>query len=341
VKKDIPLKNTSNREFWESCERLTNLAYLRQQVIFPASNLHSDETIVWHSAQDLRLAHEMLSGETAFERTDQIALQQELAFAEAFCRSSPAPQLSFDVDDILVEGKRNDWLPKLHINVKADFSMFADAIRSSRQTAAANLQALATRWSQQGPTFDEILEHELTSFGSASIQAFMEATEKWKKAMALDDPIALINAQSTIFDRTRALLHLFESNGVPPDKATDALLSFWNWDGNRYLPTHHIMAYLFAALGWKFSSGQRRPIAGGVLNDFSAISTYGPYVDAMFVDRECAELLKHPRLRSDLALKAKIFSLRSGDEFLEYLTSLANGASDAVIAYSRELYGID
>src|SRR4030095_12450413 len=105
VKKNIPLKNTSNREFWESCERLTNLAYLRQQVIFPASNLHSDSNIVWHSAQDLRLAHEMLSGETAFERTDQIALQQELAFAEAFCRSSPAPQLSFDVDDLLVEGR--------------------------------------------------------------------------------------------------------------------------------------------------------------------------------------------------------------------------------------------
>jgi hypothetical protein len=100
------------------------------------------------------------------------------------------------------------------------------------------------------------------------------------------------------------------------------------------------MAYLFAALGWKISCGQRKPITGGILNDFSAIATYGPYVDAMFVDRECGELLKHPSLRSDLKLRAKIFSLQSRDEFLEYLTVLANGTPDAVVAYSKELYGI-
>ena len=33
-------------QFWRDCYALANRAYLRQQVIFPASNLHSDETMV-------------------------------------------------------------------------------------------------------------------------------------------------------------------------------------------------------------------------------------------------------------------------------------------------------
>jgi transcription elongation factor Elf1 len=48
-----------HEQFWQDCYSLGNLAYLTQQVIFPASNLHSDETIVWHSPEELRLAHEM------------------------------------------------------------------------------------------------------------------------------------------------------------------------------------------------------------------------------------------------------------------------------------------
>lgn len=33
-------------------------------------------------------------------------------------------------------------------------------------------------------------------------------------------------------------------------------------------------------------------LAIDILNDFSAIATYAPYVDAMFVDRQCASLLR-------------------------------------------------
>jgi hypothetical protein len=152
----------------------------------------------------------MLSGDTCFERTEQIALKQELAFAKAYCRSLGPPELSFDVDDIL-EGERNAWLPTLHIHVNADYSMFADAIRSSRQAASANLQALANRWAKQGPTFDDILKHELSSYGSASVQALTEATAKYQNAMLSEDPMALFDAQSTIFDRLGALQRVFES----------------------------------------------------------------------------------------------------------------------------------
>ena len=55
------------------------------------------------------------------------------------------------------------------------------------------------------------------------------------------------------------------------------------------------------------------------MNDVRAISTYAPYVDAMFVDRECAELLGEGRLRDELEYKARIFSFADTQAFIDYL----------------------
>ena len=46
----------------------------------------------------------------------------------------------------------------------------------------------------------------------------------------------------------------------------------------------------------RVAGGQRR-VTRGFMNDVRAISTYAPYVDAMFIDRECADLLGEGRLR--------------------------------------------
>jgi hypothetical protein len=77
-----------------------------------------------------------------------------------------------------------------------------------------------------------------------------------------------------------------------------------------------------------------------ILNDFSAIATYAPYVDAMFIDKQCASLLQQGRLRTELDLKAKIFSLNSQDEFLQYLNDLGETAATDVRAYANDIYGL-
>ena len=89
------------------------------------------------------------------------------------------------------------------------------------------------------------------------------------------------------------------------------------------------------------SSGQSPNIGAGILNDFSAIATYAPYVDAMFVDRQCASLLQQGRVRSELSYKARIFSMSNRQEFLDYLKELGDSASDEVREFAHELYGAE
>jgi hypothetical protein len=77
-----------------------------------------------------------------------------------------------------------------------------------------------------------------------------------------------------------------------------------------------------------------------ISNDFNAIATYAPYVDAMFIDNQSASLLQQGRLKTDLEFKAKIFSLNSRDAFLQYLAELGDSTTADVRRYTNDIYGL-
>ena len=329
-----------SEQFWQDCYALADLAYKRQQVVFPASNLHSGETIVFHSPAELRLAHEMFGGDTSFARTDEIATQQEWEFAKAYINGSGPPALTFDIDDVL-SGHRNDWLPLYHIDVNADFSMFAPGLRRDKATAQESLKQLAEGWAKNRQTFDQILKHELSSYGSAMREALRDQIAKTQAAIASDDPSSVLELRFGLTNRYRHLAAMFVDHGVPPQDAFKEVSKFLDWPGNQEQPAHKIFAYLIAALAWSVSCGQSPNLDAGILNDFTAIATYAPFVDAMFLDRQCASLLQQGRLRSELNYKARIFSMSNRQEFLDYLKELGDSASREVRDFAHELYGVE
>jgi hypothetical protein len=328
-----------SEQFWQDCYTLANRAYLRQQVIFPASNLHFDETIVWHSPGELRLAHEMFSGETSFENTDAIATLQEWEFAKAYLTGRGPPGLSFNVDEVLL-GDRNVWLPVYHISVNTNFSLFTPGLRNDKAIADDSLKQLAEGWIKNRPTFDDILRHELASYGSAIRYALGEQVAKSQAAIASNDPLSVLEMRFGLMNRYRRVASLFERNGVPPQDAFKEVFRFLDWPEHKQQPAHKIFAYLIAAIGWRVSSGQRSDLSASILNDFTAIATYAPYVDAMFVDRQCASLLQQGRLRSELSYKARIFSMSAPQDFLGYLKSLGDSAPEDVRHSAEDLYDV-
>jgi hypothetical protein len=256
-----------SEQFWQECHSLANCAYLRQQVVFPASNLHSDETIVFHSAAELRMAHEMFSGDTSFEHTGTIARLQEWEFAKAYLNGSGPPTLNFNVDDVL-SGDRNVWLPVYHIGVNSDFSMFAPGLRRDKATAEDSLKQLADGWVKNRSTFDQILKHELSSYGSAMRFAVQQEVARTSAAFVSDDPSSVLDMSFGLQDRYKQLAAMFTQKGVPGKDVS----TFLDWKGKEEQPAHKIFAYLMAALGWRVSSGQSPSLSAGILNDFTGDS---------------------------------------------------------------------
>lgn len=326
-------------EFWAEATRLLDRALMRQQLICPASNIHRDETIVYHDGEALGLAHEMLGGDTSFEDTTTIEHRQIFRYLDAYLNDHNAPQLQFEVDDIL-HGRRNAWLQDIHITAQMDWTAFVEDTKRARDKAAGDFTPLYDRWANERPSFAKVLNAELAALAPAYLGAYDHFMSMAAAAMKSGDTKDFIDgALSPVVSLIHEINRAFTKRGVPEENALKETAKFFAWPQLQTLPTNWHSAHLFAAIADRLAKGQKRYPGRGMMNDIKAISVYGPYVDAMFLDNECVSFLEDKAVAKGIRLKARIFCLKRKDEFLHYLQELGDLAPDDVVDASRELYG--
>jgi hypothetical protein len=165
--------------------------------------------------------------------------------------------------------------------------------------------------------------------------------ELFEKGLAENDLWALANLSHGFVQREMELVrHYARKAGVDEERLTRVTTDFWTWPKNRDQPFGRILAYMFAALAAQFKGGRSKLPSAGLLNDISAIAAYAPYVDAMLVDNECAELLRYGRCQKDLNYKARIFSLSSAEAFVAYLQGIVESTPDDIRREASVLYGL-
>jgi hypothetical protein len=325
--------------FWTEVAELLEQCVLLQQLLCPASDIHRDESMVFARGDDLSLAHEMLGGDTSFRASSEIEGDQVWAYLQAFV-SDTKPVLDLSVDKIL-HGRRNEWLPRLHVTAAMDWTGFAETVRDQRELSADNMAPLYERWrADPNTSFKSVLKTELEAFGSSRISAYSHFAEMARSGLEGGDMDAFMNgALSGPIQEFRELREHFRRSGLGLDDAERQVVSFWQWPGNTTIPHHRIQAYLFAAMARKIVAGQKKNPTRGVTNDIRAIATYAPYVDAMFVDSEFAAFLQEVPLKDDLAYRARVFSIRTRDAFLDYLRELVSRATMDIEMIAVALYG--
>lgn len=309
---------------------------LSHQIIMPSSDIHLDESIVYKDSGGLRLAIELLGGDARFQSTDYISLLQTGCAAKAYLEGMK-PVFNFDVDEI-IDGDRNSWLPRLHITVKSDYSSFADEVRENRSQSHGAIRGIFEQWAQDKISFEMALESELGASLTAKCSALRKYFQDFERAISNEDfPLPVGNS---IFSEYRYLRKLVVQLGHAEDEAEQLVLGFWSSEQQRLVPSHRLSAYLFAALARRASNGMKASkVTRGILNDFRAISTFAPYVDAMFVDKECANLLNEGPLNTELSYKARIFSFGDPSAFIEYLKEIEDNADPLVTQVCRLHYG--
>lgn len=324
--------------FAKEVYRLLRRCVLLQQVFLPHSDIHHDETTVFHSSIELRSLYEFFGGDVSLKDRRDIELSQNLIYAEAYF-DDEKPKLSFELDEVS-DSNRDDWLPDMHIGVRTDYSQFADEIRKARGETHEAMKILADQWANSKPTFEAVLEHEFQSIGPNKKQAFAN----WYQEASTpnpNDPLAVLETFGRpIYKEYKQLCRMLEARGVDETEQPKKILEFWHWGKLRDIPHHQISSYLFAAVARRVAMGEKRIIDRGLLNDVNTIATYAPYVDALFVDKRCAAILKEEPLASDLDYKAQIFSLGDIDAFVEYLEEIEARTTDEVREFAESIYGI-
>ena len=333
------LKQPHVHAFWVEFSQQIRRAQMSQAVIFPASDIHHDETIVSRFPSELRIAHEIFGGDTSFKNSRSLLLNQEIAFADAFIKGQPAPDFAFNVDDAL-EGRRNEWLPHIHITTNADYSSFADGLRNSRDRLHTAMLPLFEGWQKEKPAFEIVLKRELAGYGQGRFESLVKTWTDYNTAAAQEDADKLLEiSMSSGMRHSMVMMHKIGSCGVPEEERFSKLIQFWQWPELWKIPYHWISAHLFAATAVRLAGGQKKLPTPGFNNDIQAISTYAPYVDAMFVDIDCESLLNDGRLKRALDYKARLFSKNSSKQFFDYLESLETSLSDDVRCWTGFLYG--
>jgi hypothetical protein len=229
----------------------------------------------------------------------------------------------------------------MRISVGMNWSSFVPETRRGRDSSHAGIAGLVDGWKKSGCGFDEVLERELGAYLESRQEGLRHSMERFDKGVAENDPFAALNFSFGFANRELEIVRYYARKaGVPEEGLVHATTQFWNWDRNRQQPFGRILAYLFASLAAQFKGGRTRPPSAGFMNDINAIAAYAPYVDAMLLDNECAELLRHGRCLKELTYKARIFSLSSASDFIDYLRSIVTGAPDDVRREASTLYGV-
>jgi len=332
-----PLKN-----YWLALDDQIRRLVLYQAAIFPDSNVHQDESLLARAYEELRALYESINGEVSLYSDSDIIRTQVLAFARAWLRDGTAPAYACNVDDIL-RGKRNAWLSPMQISAKVDYSQFIDQIRAARDAVHDEFASLFMTWVSEKPSYEVVLDRELCGFGQGTIDIIIDTPRRVAAALQTPDPLAIIEATGhnacVLF---RILQNLFVQHGISTDDVIKKVGEFLRWRGLDTMPSNAIGAHLFAAISRKAAAGQKRLPSRGMMNDIKVISSYAPYVDAMFIDSECASYLAEEPLRSkaNLPVRAKIFSPITRDAFLIYLQDLERQVSSEVKKQAADVYGI-
>ena len=324
--------------FWASVTEKVHRLVSLQQIVCAESDIHRDETLVFSKPDDLRIALEML-GDVSLKDHRSVQRMQVRAFASSYLSTGARPSLTFDIQDIL-DSELNRWLPRFHITIGSALTHFAPQLRADRETQGRLLQALIDRWVKDRPSFPDVLRFELDEFSRSHIREIQAAIRRQEEGRARGEwTLVASGVHHSSFQMLIELEGLFSEAGVPEENLTFEAMKFLQWSENDHIPENRISSYLFAALARRAASGQRR-FSTGIINDVRAISAYAPYVDAMFLDKECATLLSEPPLRDDLSYKARVFSLHSADEFLSYLDDLERQTPAPIAAAASIAYGL-
>jgi len=309
-----------------------------QQIFLPHSDIHHDETTVFHSATDFRMLYEFFGGNVTLKDHGSIELVQILEFLKAFF-DNKEPEISFSLDEV-TDSSRDEWLPDMHVGVRADYSQYADGIRIFRGEVHEGMKNLAETWAEKKPSFEDVLENEFAAFGRVKKTSLEECRLKVSNPMS--NPMYLLTmSNSQIFLEFSALKAVLEKRGIPEAEHIGNIEEFWDWEKNREIPQNKFSSYLFAAIARRVAMGERKIIDKGLMNDVNTISTYAPYMNAMFIDKTCAALLTEEPLISELEYKARIFSLSDTDAFITYLKEIEAGTPDNVRELAARIYGVE
>ncbi|MGZ3493044.1 MAG: hypothetical protein ACXU9S_16365, partial [Gemmatimonadaceae bacterium] len=189
-------------------------------------------------------------------------------------------------------------------------------LREVRERLDNQLSRIVEEWARQSErTFDERRDEQLKAFGPSYIgepagSEFFGLM--WSAMDERDVPVA----------RRRATVNEFLRSEAPAQ-----------------IRAAQLRAGFLAAIGWSAARGQLGRVTASLRWDLQSISAYAPYVDAMFVDRQCHRLMRDTQLAEAIPAELAVFSVENLGAFEHWLDEVEASAPAGHFEVLDEMYG--
>lgn len=338
--------------FWIKLFIALEKASKSQAIVCPDSFYHRDESST--GGIDFRLMQRLYEhfsgGKTLYPSSVIERFQIQHHFSGWL--DGKKSTFTFDPLDIAFGQDLNAWEIGMRVSIRN--SPRPHELKSLKKVNATTQQQLAMvwqRWQREVVGFEERAKEEVLGLGKGMTQAVRDFLLRRNTAMqkaALDSSYGFdINDMipppaNEIVD---TLVRVAKGKGIPEQELAETIVRYLrDVDALLEVPCLKISSIMFAGLARTATLGEKKVPKS--TTDVQFISSYLPYCDAMFVDKQSARLLRElPRgTPSYLRLKefnTQIFSLNEKEKLLTYLEEIVSQLPSEQIEVLKDVSGDD
>lgn len=313
------------KPFVDAVERIKDLA-AKQLVVCPFSSVHTKETHLWRH-EDQQNLYEFIKRTARGHKFSQDYEIKEAQIQRNFelFKNGEELEISLDVNDAC-NSEINCWDDYMWIDMRPHLADL-DELREGKAAAVSALVDLFPQWANLQTTFNEDIRHEALGYGRSLVKQYFDMV----MAVGQGDIMAHLNApiDSTYVE---TLLY-YDSKDTEIDFRIKRISDFFCSDYFIEVPFVKVSCGIFAVLRKMVKNGaytnpeKAKKKLSGLYYDAECISVFGPYCDAMFIDKAMESWCSEPEARLLDPHNTKLFSANSWDRFNEYLDEIEQSAS--------------
>jgi hypothetical protein len=345
-------KQIKDDPFWTNLFIKLETASKSQAIVCPDSFYHKDES--YFGNIDYRLAQRLYEHFSSGKTLDPSFIIQKNNIIKHFKNWIIGKKTIFEYNpqDISSENLHT-WSAGMMISIRnKPYPGQLENLQKVNLNTKNQLMEVWERWKVEDVSFTERVKEETLGLGKGllkAIETFISKRDLTISNYVLGGEISIDNIDDIIsppaVDLIEDLFDILKSSGFSAVETKDIILKYFSdTDSLLEIPQIKISSVIFAGLANLARNGKNNPPKSTVDSQF--ISSYLPYCDALFVDKESFVLLtKLPKdtpkkLRLD-EFSAKIFSLNNKQDFLDYLDNLVKEIPTEQIEVLKDMKGDD
>lgn len=299
-----------------------------QVIICPYSRYHFKESLSTPVFDKLKKLYKHLSYGVELNNHQEIFNYQVYQKFEEYLSSKKS---SYKVP-ITMENY-NKWEDRLQIDV--EFSLPKEEIDAMHEETVEMhkglLDVVQNNWQKNKKSLDESFKEEIDNYGPAVVRNYIKQCSEFGKTTYFPGALHLLFS---------SMLSLCRKYNIPEEKHVEIINTFLTSGVMNDIPYARNASYMFAAVRQKIQSGMKpSSLSSGTNTDITAISSYIPYVDAMFIDDEQANYIAELTKQKKMNYKCKIFSTRTREDFIQYLSEIEASIPKSHFDLVDRLYG--